>query len=338
MIQGLILFFQDYTVSITCTDQLSATGGSYNLHFSRQLPPSPISASGPSIASGGALNSHSFTSTSNSFDDLFDARSPSSGRAFNPHSDAVSFLRHILRQGKLSATLPTLVALLRDTVPVVEVIEEIRAWAEQRNSRAESAAGAGAPHGGNEVDVDAFPKAAGWWRVQFSVTPGAASAPASGVMRQRYGLDMRLMKGERVAILDAARSLFLPFSSATSSTAAPASSSSRPGALGALVLQPIPGFQQIVEHTLRDMRGARIAVVDVAVVCAVKDVRVVGRRVWEAVCRELGTGASASAGASAGTAAGAVGGIGMSPGKAKAKGTVGAGAIPMPIPVGSQVG
>ena len=104
------------------------------------------------------------------------------------------------------------------------------------------------------------------------------------------------------------------------------------------MLQPIPGFQQIVEHALRDMKGARIAVVDVAVVCAVKDVRAVGRRVWEAVCRELGTGASASADASAGTAAGAVGGIGMSPGKAKAKGIVGAGAIPMPIPVGSQVG
>ncbi|KAI9442706.1 MED14-domain-containing protein [Lactarius indigo] len=108
---------QDYTLSISCKDQL-LTGGSYCLRFGR-LPPE-------------------------------------------------SFLHALLRQGRLADALPALVSILRDTVPVLEVLTRIPARA--------------------------IPKAAGWWRGRGGVA--------------QHALDFRVLTGSRVALLDASQSVF----------------------------------------------------------------------------------------------------------------------------------
>ena len=93
---------------ITCTDQLSLTGGSFDLRFSR-----------------------------------------AGEDKFNPHDDAEPYLRNILRHGQgLAPSLHHLVALLRDTLPIVSELEEIR-----RDM-------------GN-ADVDTFAKEAGWYRLLY---------------------------------------------------------------------------------------------------------------------------------------------------------------------------
>ncbi|KDQ53591.1 hypothetical protein JAAARDRAFT_39281 [Jaapia argillacea MUCL 33604] len=79
----------DYTVSLTCTDQLSPSGGSYDLRFSRSnCPP---------------MSDH-----------------------FNPHNDSEPFMRNMLRHGRLTQSLHRLVAQLRDTLPIVVELEAIR--------------------------------------------------------------------------------------------------------------------------------------------------------------------------------------------------------------------
>jgi mediator of RNA polymerase II transcription subunit 14 len=97
-------------VSITCTDQLSPTGGFYDLRFSRC--------------------------------DGYDGD--------NPHADAEPFLRNILRNGRLTISLNRVVELLRNTLPIVVVLEEVRA---------ESIV-----HG---ESVTSFAKAAGWYRLLY---------------------------------------------------------------------------------------------------------------------------------------------------------------------------
>ncbi|KAJ7128933.1 mediator complex subunit MED14-domain-containing protein [Mycena crocata] len=81
-------YASDYTVSISCEDQLS-TGGNFDLRFSR-----------------------CDTSVDN----------------FNPHDDAEPFLRNILRhgQGRLAPSLHRLVTFLHDTLPIAVELEEIR--------------------------------------------------------------------------------------------------------------------------------------------------------------------------------------------------------------------
>ena len=86
----------DYTVSITCTDQLSATGGSYELLFSR---------TGAGDTRPGDMD--------------LDER-------YNPHEDLEPFLRNVLRHGRLAPSLQRLVRLLRDSLSVVVELEQIR--------------------------------------------------------------------------------------------------------------------------------------------------------------------------------------------------------------------
>ena len=77
----------------------------------------------------------------------------------------------VLRNNEISACLPALVDILRNTVPIIEVLEEIR-------SAADAAMDLLPPNtdqGDKEwawADVDTFPKAAGWWRASFG-RPGA---------------------------------------------------------------------------------------------------------------------------------------------------------------------
>ncbi|KAJ6497836.1 mediator complex subunit MED14-domain-containing protein [Mycena sanguinolenta] len=81
-------YASDYTVSISCEDQLS-TGGNFDLRFSRCEP---------------------------------------NADNFNPHDDAEPFLRNILRhgQGRLAPSLHRLVTFLRETLPIAIELEEIR--------------------------------------------------------------------------------------------------------------------------------------------------------------------------------------------------------------------
>jgi mediator of RNA polymerase II transcription subunit 14 len=82
-------------VSITCIDQLSPTGGSFDLRFSRASPPTV------------EVGEHD---------------------RFNPHEYAEPFLRGVLRHGdgRLAPSLHHLVALLRGTLAVVVELDEIR--------------------------------------------------------------------------------------------------------------------------------------------------------------------------------------------------------------------
>jgi len=240
----------DYAVSISCTDQLSATGGSFDLRFSR-CPHAPW---------------------------IKNPRSPnlSNGDLFNPHDDAEPFMRHVLHHGRLATSLQRLVGLLRDTLPIVAEIEEMRIQAERD---------------GNGLDT--FAKAAGWYRVLYGDL--------------RHALDFRLMTEQRVAILDGSHSLFLsgnpPSSLAdTKGKKAAHQPSSSKNSLNqgqndhqhdneTLGLRPIPGFSQIVVDAIRDVTFTaplgKIAPIDVGVVCDVSAVRALGRAIHDRVRARL---------------------------------------------------
>ncbi|CAK5281368.1 unnamed protein product [Mycena citricolor] len=81
-------YASDYTVSISCEDQLS-TGGNFDLRFSRCAP---------------------------------------NADEFNPHDDAEPFLRNILQagQGRLAPSIHRLVSCLRETLPIAIELEEIK--------------------------------------------------------------------------------------------------------------------------------------------------------------------------------------------------------------------
>lgn len=112
----------DYSVSITytCVDQLTPTEGSYDLRFSRVI------------------------------DDMQPFGHDRDRQAYNPHDDVEPFLRNVLQHGRLASSLHRLVALLRDTLPIVVELESIRRDVASRNQR-----------------VDTFAKAAGWFQVLY---------------------------------------------------------------------------------------------------------------------------------------------------------------------------
>ncbi|KAI0045303.1 MED14-domain-containing protein [Auriscalpium vulgare] len=218
-------YASDYTVAITCKDQLS-TGGSYNLRFSRAiLSPQP------------------------------EESADNSQRPHNPHMDAEHFLHSLLSRGKLSQALPAFVSVLRSTVPILEVLEEIKAGTGRR-----AAVDGDALSKLQEVDI--FPKAAGWWRILFGV-------------ESDHGLDFRLLAGGRVAILDACYPMF----------GRAAQPRSIPGVLDPLGLRPIPGMRGALSEAIKASRGRkrRVADIDIGAVCGVDDVRAVGRKVWEGI-------------------------------------------------------
>lgn len=122
---------QNYTVSITCEDQLSPTGGNFALRFARRRLPAALTPSTRGVPMDEDISE----------EDLF-----------NPHDDAEPFFRDILRQGhgRLAPSLHRLVTLLRETLPIVTELEAIRRD-EERVNRA----------------VDTYPKAAGWYRLLY---------------------------------------------------------------------------------------------------------------------------------------------------------------------------
>lgn len=109
-------------MSISCTDQLS--GGSFDLRFSR-CPRAPwVVNPKPPDTNGRDL--------------------------YNPHDDTEPFLRNIIRHGRLAPSLHLLVGLLRDTLPIVAELEEIRTEAVREGD-----------------GLDTFAKGVGWYRVLY---------------------------------------------------------------------------------------------------------------------------------------------------------------------------
>jgi mediator of RNA polymerase II transcription subunit 14 len=74
---------------------------------------------------------------------------------YNPHEDAEPFLRNVLGRGDLGPSLQRLVVLLRDTLPIASVLDEIRAEANNAD-------------GGKGRGPDCFAKSAGWYRLMYS--------------------------------------------------------------------------------------------------------------------------------------------------------------------------
>ncbi|KAI6103423.1 mediator complex subunit MED14-domain-containing protein [Pisolithus sp. B1] len=162
----------DYAVSISCTDQLSPTGGSFELRFSRSAPTfrptQPVSLAPPPIP--------------------VSLRPPRT----NPHEEAEPYLRQILRHGPLATSLYRLVGLLRDTLPVVVELDHMITAA--REQAGWSRSNAISKSSADEPWFDTFVKGLGWWRVLYGDL--------------RHALDLRLMTDKRIVILDASRSLF----------------------------------------------------------------------------------------------------------------------------------
>ena len=144
---------------ISCTDQLSPTGGSFELRFSRcspllapanpntLAPPAPITSIQPHLRS-------------------------------NPHEEAEPYLRQILRHGPLALSLHRLVGLLRDTLPIAVELDRLSA-----SSREERVSlGHGWPkqvRSTEEPWFDTVVKGMGWWRVLYGDLRYASLPPSS---------------------------------------------------------------------------------------------------------------------------------------------------------------
>lgn len=82
---------------------------------------------------------------------------PDEDDGYNPHEEIEPFVRHVLRHGpQLSTSLRHLVELLRDSLPFVCVVDNIRRSAESGKDKNALAVG-----------VDVFAKAAGWFRILY---------------------------------------------------------------------------------------------------------------------------------------------------------------------------
>ena len=221
-------YAEDYAVSLTCTDDLNTNRSSYHLRFSRILP-----------------NDHM---------QVDDAPDPT----HNPHEDVELFLCNLLGHGKLSTALHRLVSLLRETLPIVAELEDIRTAAAQKG----------------EV-IDTFPKSAGWFRVLYGDL--------------RHALDFRLMTGARVVILDGSHTLF--------DDGVDGRAVRRPGKppppllANSVALQPIPEFRTLVAEAIKaavahGVRG-QFAPIDIGVICDVAAVRMVGKMLHQKVVEKL---------------------------------------------------
>ena len=115
---------------------------------------------------------------------------------------------------------------------------------------------------------------------------------AEGLLGRRHALDFRLMKGQRVAILDGSYSLFGPQEMGVGK-----GKGTNGDGLG---LRPIPRFREIVQEAVAEVllsgsasshadgvvRG-KIVPVDVGIVCNTDAVRAVARALHGRVAKEL---------------------------------------------------
>ncbi|KAL5506965.1 RGR1 [Sanghuangporus vaninii] len=284
-------YAKDFTVSITCTDQLMlSANSSYELSFSRiRKIGRPATLTVP-----------------------VDPLHGDEDERYNPHEEALPYLQRILRHGPLlSASLHQLVGLLRDSLPLVCVIDVLR---EDREK------------GGNaqSIAVDVLTKAAGWYRVMYGDS--------------RHALDFRLMTGRRVAILDAGLPLATSrsarrrgkFAAVDSAKAGPGKDSVKkkaspnksstaektsPGMqIGVLV--PIPDFHKLIQDAVRDAianssstsatvpfrqaprtqaaKKLNVVHLDCGIICDAEAVEVLARRIHTRVLKALTAPANTS--------------------------------------------
>ena len=171
---------QDYTVLITCTDQLLATSNStpsYELRFSRV--PRTLTRKSTAVSNVEAHRPHTprdqfvfsqtepntpsrtYTSSSSQATLIGDASESDEDELYNPHEDVEPFLRHLLRHGPLlTSSLHELVRILRDSLPVVCAVEDIRQISSIKRSASQH-------REKPVVKVDTLVKAAGWYRVVY---------------------------------------------------------------------------------------------------------------------------------------------------------------------------
>ncbi|KIK79206.1 hypothetical protein PAXRUDRAFT_161917 [Paxillus rubicundulus Ve08.2h10] len=249
-------YASDYTVAISCTDQLSPTGGSFELRFSRSTPHLPLSHSntlGPPPLPFARLHLRS-----------------------NPHEEAEPYLRQVLRHGPLAPSLHRLVGLLRDTLPIAVELDRMVAAAREDHRVPLGSLRQFAFTKGNTEEpwFDTFVKGMGWWRVLYGDL--------------RHALDLRLLTGKRIAILDASHSLF------QGAAAAPSSQDDADG----FGFQPIPDFRAMILDAVRSTRplssetevstsGGKVAPIDVGVVCEGSAVGPVIKTLHERVLKKL---------------------------------------------------
>ncbi|TFK44507.1 mediator complex subunit MED14-domain-containing protein [Crucibulum laeve] len=93
------VYASNCTVSISCQDQISLSGGNFDLRFSRCRP--------------------------------YNDADMDEENVFNPHDDAEPFFRNILRHHGLAPSLHRLVTLLRDTLPIALELEDMRLYSEK---------------------------------------------------------------------------------------------------------------------------------------------------------------------------------------------------------------
>ncbi|EIN12028.1 MED14-domain-containing protein [Punctularia strigosozonata HHB-11173 SS5] len=194
----------NYSLSITCTDQLAPQGGSYRIRFSR------------SIAGHDGQN---------------------------PHEAVEPFMCQILQHGKLGPSLHRLVRLLRETLPMAILMEEIKQMAAEAH-----------------VVIDVFPKAAAWYRILYGDF--------------RHALDFRLLRGQRVVVLDGSHSLFTHASEA------------KVPPDGKLGLRAIPSFKQNTLDTVKEVAAdlsAPPVPLDIGILCETSVVGAIGRALHKRV-------------------------------------------------------
>ena len=162
--------------------------------------------------------------------------------------------------------------LLRDTLPIVVELEDIRKEGRQK---------------GRNLDI--FAKAAGWYRLLYGdlkyVLWIIFVDSRFSFFSDRHALDFRLMSNQRVAILDASHSLF--------DVQIPDKSARKEPEIDELVLQPIPQFRDIVSDAVRshldakEIQMGKVAVVDVGAVCDATGVGVLSRSIHAKVLQTL---------------------------------------------------
>lgn len=163
-------------------------------------------------------------------------------------------------------SLHRLVSLLRDTLPIVSELEDIRE---------------GASNG--EFAVDTFAKAAGWYRVLYGdmrLVSRPSIPDILAYLRSRHALDFRLLSGHRVAILDGSQSLF--------------GAEPTPDLTSSLGIQPIKDMNVVVYDSIREnlslgVKLGLIAPIDVGVVCGVDAARALGRSIHDRILPRLNT-------------------------------------------------
>ena len=278
---------QDYTVSIKSMNT-DAGSSSYELSFSR-------------VRKRSRMTSLSVPLDTHGQDELY-----------NPHEEARQYFQSILRLGPLlSASFHQLVETLRGTLPIVCTINTLQ-------ERADS----GTDLEARSTRVWHVSKAAGWYRILYGDSrlvlhlSFEVSINMKLTFYVRHALDIRLMRYQRVAVLDASLPLtsktpreinrILSLASKTSNSGKQEKGTGKPssGVYDTLLSHkryagtflPIPDFSELLESTIRSCRNEKqingvnmhVVRVDRGLICDVSSVQNYVSRIHSLVLKKLG--------------------------------------------------